>query len=208
MKWRIEDNKLVGADGEVHELWPDEFWQVVPSRTSYSRGEKAVRPLEFAIQLHNASIGEGLATALDDILVGIKPATLKRGAALDAEMLLESIRAQDFPNLPSRLRCHFLSVDRETAERRALTMFRGDRKVVRCRLVLSSGRYHYADVDLYEKLEGRPDDRELARRYWQTFNPEEPSERQRLEVLADSALFSQTGANSLGSMRLLSSNGK
>lgn len=189
MKWRIEENKLVGAGGEIHELWPDEFWQVVPSRTSYLQGEKAVRPLDFAFQLHNASMGEGLADALDDLLVGIAPATMKRGAARDAEILLESIRAQEFPNLPSRLRCHFLSVDRETAERRASDMFRGDRSVVRCRLVLSSGRFHYADVSLYESLEGRPDDRALARKYWQTFNPTELGERQRLEVLADSALF-------------------
>jgi hypothetical protein len=54
---------------------------------------------------------------------------------------------------------------------------------------LSSGRYHFANVDIYEKLEGRPNDVALAREYWTTFNPTTPEERANLEVLADSALY-------------------
>jgi hypothetical protein len=44
-------------------------------------------------------------------------------------------------------------------------MFRTpDRRLVRCQL-LGAGQVHFADVDLYERLQGRPEDEALARRY-------------------------------------------
>lgn len=41
---------------------------------------------------------------------------------------------------------------------------------------------------MFEDLTRSPDDRNLAERYWQTFQPRTIEEGYRLEVLADSAL--------------------
>ena len=187
--WTQEDSKLIGTNGEVHEVWPQQYWYLAPSRTTYAYGEGRVRPLEFAFVLHNAYIGQGLVCSLDVLLAGIDPQPMKGGAAAEAELLLEAVRSCEFPLKPSRLRSYFLNYDRSIAEHRAKHMFRDKREIARCLLVRSGSAYHFADVGLYEQLEGRPDDEALARRYWQDFVPREAVEYLRLEVLADSALY-------------------
>lgn len=189
MSWTQENDKLIGSNGEVLDLWPQEYWYVAPARTSYQRGEGVVKPLEFAFLLHNAVKGEGLVTCPDVLLEGIEPTTMKRGAGGDAERLLEMVRQRDHSHLPSRLRSYFLNYDKSVAEQRSKAMFRGQRKLVRCYLIRNGGRYHFADMDLYERLEGRPTDEVLARKYWETFIPTDEPGRGRLEVLADSALY-------------------
>ncbi len=170
-------------------IWPAPFWYLAPSRTKYQCDEGRVRPLEFAFVLHNASVGHGLVPSLDVLLAGIDPKPNKGGAAADAECLLEEVRANEFPEKPSRLRSYFLNHDRSLAELRTRDMFRDDRQISLCYLVRNGGRYHFADVGLYEQLEGHPDDRALARRYWSNFMPTDPQQHHRLEVLADSALY-------------------
>lgn len=189
MKWSKTGNQLIGSKGEVHELWPHEFWYVAPARTVYTPGERIVNPLEFAITLYNARNGEGVACGLDQLLEGIEPTSLKNGVAADAEKKLEAVRQANFPSRPSRLRSYFLNYDKCVAEQRSKFMFRGERMIVRCYLLLSSGRYHFGDIDAYERLEGRPDDDALANKYWETFSPATEADRTRLEVVADSALY-------------------
>lgn len=106
-----------------------------------------------------------------------------------AELLLEKIRIENFPDRPSRLRSYFLNYSKEVAEHRMNAMLRGNRQLVRCQLILNSGKYHFADVDIYDQLSGRPDDENLAMKYWQEFNPVAQPEWQRLEVIADSMLY-------------------
>ena len=43
--------------------------------------------------------------------------------------------------------------------------------------------------DIYERLGGYPDDRKLASKYWEVFQPRTQTDLYRLEVLADSALY-------------------
>lgn len=179
----------MGSTGEIYDVWPQPYWYLAPSRTTYAPGEGRVRPLEFAVVLHNASVGHGLVTSLDVLLAGIDPRPSKGGAAAEAEMLLEEVRAAEFPEKPSRLRSYFLNFDRSLAEHRARHMFRDKREIVPCLLIRNGGRYHFADVGIYEQLEGRPDDRALARKYWQDFMPTDQQQYLRLEVLADSALY-------------------
>jgi hypothetical protein len=73
--------------------------------------------------LHNAHLGEGVVIAMDDLLKGIAPRTLKRGASKEAEETLEKVRQDSFPHLPSRLRCFFLNYDKDVAEKRMASMF-------------------------------------------------------------------------------------
>lgn len=187
--WKQDDAKLVGTNGEIYDVWPKPYWYLAPSRTTYTRGEGRVRPLEFAFVLHNASVGHGLVCSLDVLLAGIDPKSSKQGAAAEAEWLLEDVRSSEFPQKPSRLRSYVLNFDRSLAEHRARDMFRDKREVVRCVLIRNGGLYHFADVGIYERLEGRPDDRELARTYWHDFLPPDAHAYQRLEVLASSALY-------------------
>jgi hypothetical protein len=189
MAWVIQDKKLVGADGQTFDIFPQEMWHVAPARSDYVSGVGVVRPLEFAALLHNAFLGKGLVLSLSTLLEGIEPVTMKGGAGGAAERALEQIRQARYPDLPSRLRCYFLNLDRATAEKRALSMFRGARKSVRCHFVLNGGRYHFADLGVYEALEGRPDDIPLAEKYWSRFEPANVDEQNRLEILADSALY-------------------
>jgi hypothetical protein len=185
----MQNSKLQRKDGQVLDIFPHEFWYIAPAKMTYSSNDGFVRPLEFGFTLHNAVNGEGLVIGLDELLVGIEPSTSKGGVAGEAEDLLERVRKDQYPNRPSRLRSYYLNYRKDVAEFR-LNMFRGERMLVRCYLVLNGGRYHYADISLYEQLEGRPDDLVLAQKYWETsFNPESEDEHFRLEVLADSALF-------------------
>jgi hypothetical protein len=47
--------------------------------------------------LHNARIGEGIGSALEDLLEGIPAATVKTGQAGEAEAVFEAVRQQDSP---------------------------------------------------------------------------------------------------------------
>lgn len=179
---------ITSSDGTLLELYPHEYWYLAPSRTDFEPGD-SVRPLDWASVLHNARIGQGVVMALDDLLAGIEPATLKGGAAKEAELLLEKIRRERFPEKPSRLRSFFLNYSKHVAELREKTMFRGHRRLVRCHVVLNSAKFHHADVEIYDKLTGCPDDENLAASYWEEFRPVTEAEFERLEVIADSMLY-------------------
>jgi len=188
--WKVEGQELVGTNNDRYQLLPNEFWYVVPNRLTYSSEEgKRVRPLEFAIVLHNAFLGSGLLVSPTVLGHGTEPKTLKRGVAEEAENLLEQIRLSDFSGKPSRLLCYFLNIDRSTANHRMRDILRGNKKLVRCYIIANGANVHFADSEIYERLEGRPDDKVLARTYWENFTPKNNSENKRMEVLADSALF-------------------
>jgi hypothetical protein len=191
MTWEMRGNALVGSNNEQYDL-SDEYWYVVPARIDYSRAKRErVRALEFAFVLHNARMARGLLISQENLAKGMDsdPKPMKRGAAADAEILLEKVRRENFPTRPSRLRCYFLNADRQTAEHRMHDILRGNKALVRCHAVLKGARFHHANCDLYERLEGRPEDTQLAVRYWETFNPATAEEANKLEILADSALF-------------------
>jgi len=139
--------------------------------------------------LHNAKISNGFVLAQEDLLNGNALASMKSGAALKAENLLEEIRQAKYPNLPSRLRCHYLNHDKATAEARAVDWNWHNRSLERCYIVRSGGTFHHADVALYEKLVTDPENAGLAEKYWQPFHPSTADEQSRLEVLANSCLF-------------------
>lgn len=185
--WTIDGAILKGSDGTSFAISPHEYWILAPARVTWEQHETWVKATDFAMLLHNAIVGRGLVVSMEVLLDGIHPATHKRGASADAELLLEQVRAEEFPGKPSRLRSHFLNFSRATAERRRSDMFRGSRYLARCRLI-GAGTYHSADVRIYESLEGRPDDKELARRYWQPYVPE-GNDDQHLEILVSCALF-------------------
>lgn len=128
------------SDGSPHKLFDHEFCFLLPSRTDWVPGDRPVSPLIFAMVLHNAKKGHGLVLAMEDLLSGITPKTLKRGNAGKAEDLLEEIRKEVAPEKPSRLRCHFLNHARHVAEYRAQTWRWATRTLARCYLILSSGR--------------------------------------------------------------------
>ncbi len=176
------------TDGAMLEVFNHEYWYLAPKRITFEKDEN-VRPLDFALTLHNAKIGRGFVVALDDLLKGINPTTLKNGASKEAELLLEKVRLESFPEKPSRLRSYFLNYDKRTAEIRKIHMFRDDRELVRCQVILNSAKFHHGDVRIYEALTGRPDDTVLAKRYWQIYEPNSEQDFINLEVIADSMLF-------------------
>ena len=189
MSWQIQGTKLLGVT-EEYDVCLHNFWYVVPARTHYSLDEgKKVRPLEFAFVLHNASLGKGLLPSPTVMNDGIEPKSLKGGAAKDAEILLEDVRVKDYPALPSRLCCYFLNKDEDVAVHRMADILRGNKTLVRCLLVMNGAKIHFADSRIYERLEGRPDDRDLAISYWQPFDPKNDEDRRHLEILIDGALY-------------------
>lgn len=179
---------ITSSNGIRLELFPHEYWYLAPCRTEFKPGEN-LKALDWAFVLHNARIGKGVVCALDDLLSGITPSTMKGGAGKEAELLLEKIRIERFPEKPSRLRSYFLNYSRHVAELRANSMFRGNRQLVRCHVVLNSAKFHHGDVEIFDKLTGRPDDKDLATSYWDEFKPVTDAEFDRLEVIADSMLF-------------------
>lgn len=187
--WRLEGATLRGGDNEQYQVYPHEFWYVAPNRISYAREDGKVRPLEFAFALHNASNGEGLLISHTSYTGGAPARPRKGGAAGEAEDLLESIRKETYPNKPSRYNAYFLNFSKDVAEMRSRDALRGKNEIVRCLLVMNGAKVHFADMELYERLEGRPDDRELAASYWKDFEPRNDAERLRLEVVCESALY-------------------
>lgn len=190
MSWEMHGNKLIGFANKQYTVFPREFWYVVPARTHYSPydGQK-VRPLDFALVLTNASLGEGLLSSPTTMGHGMGLKSMKGGAAAEAEDLLELTRLEHYPAQPSRLRCYFLNLDKEVAEHRMRDTLRGNKTLVRCFMVLNGAKVHFADTRIYERLEGRPDDIALAVRYWETFEPKTESDGKSIEMVADCALY-------------------
>ena len=176
-------------DGNEHELWDHEYWHLCPTKTTWVPTDGRGYALRFAMLLHNAKKAHGLVLAQEDLLAGIEPVSLKVGNAQKAEQLLEEVRKETFPTLPSRLRCHYLNYDKETAEQRAQQWGWDNRCLARCFIIRSGGFFHHADVEIFELLAHDAQNRNLAYQYWQTFHPSSPAEVTRLEVLANSALY-------------------
>lgn len=185
--WTDVDDSIVCSDGKRLKLLSHEFWYLAPSRATFSADERNVGPLDFSILLHNAFIGNGLVVPMRLLLGELPLSTEKRGAAAEAEELLEKVRAREYPNRPSRMRCHYLNFDKPIAEQRVNTMFRKVRLLTRC-FIAGEGPVHLADVGIYERLEGRPHI-DLARKYWEPFLPKTEEEVSRVEVLVDTALY-------------------
>ena len=146
MKWDRKEFKLIGQNGEIHDLGPHEFWYLAPAETNFQLHNATVPPLDYAILLHNARLGEGVVPPMRKLLEGLPRTTNKRGVAAQAEQLLEDIRNIHFPDLPSRLRCHFLNFDRVVAECRSNSMFRRKRILTPCYTILTDSSFHFADV--------------------------------------------------------------
>lgn len=189
MAWTLNETELTNGKGLTYQVLPHEFWYVVPARTSYSEAEGRVRPTEFAFVMHNARVAQGLLISPSRLTGGARLRPAKRGAGGEAEELLEAIRKEHFPEKPSRFNAYFLNFTEELARQRSKDVLRGNKQVVRCLVVMNGARVHFADMERYERLEGRPDDRNLALTYWDTFTPESDLESSRLEVVADAALY-------------------
>lgn len=189
MRWTQIEKLLIGSNGERFELSAHEYWYFAPIRNSYALGDGLVKPLDFGVVLHNASVGEGYVNGLDILLADLKPRSLKRGVGLDAENLLEEVRREEFPNRPSRLRSYFLNQNKQLAEQRQQNLKRQPSRVVRCSLIKQFCKVHFADMGIYEKLDGGALKPEVARQYWMEFVPKTPDEELRLEILVEGDLY-------------------
>lgn len=192
MAWIIKDDKLVNFDGATsYDLHADVYWYLAPSLTNYSRGQLNVKLSQFGFLLNNAYVNKGIVIALDDLLIGIEPKIMANSNRAIAEETLEQVRQNEFPDLPSRLRCYFLNSKKSVAEIRANNEFRNqNRLLTSCYIILNQGSFHFADIRTYEVLLGQPEHYETAKKYWEcSFVPKTESEHQHLEILADSALY-------------------
>jgi len=174
----LDNKELTDKDNKKHQLHPHEFWYMAPRRE---------------ILLHNAVCGQGIVLAMDDLLKGIpiKP-NKKTPEAIKAEEIFEEIRLKYYPNRPSRLRCHFLSLSKEVAEKRLKEWkWENKRILTKCYLILSSGKYHFANINLYEKSAKENNEnliKQYARSYWEGFTEADAGD-EKIELLADSALY-------------------
>ena len=109
------------------------------------------------------------------------------------EELFEEVRLVCRPDLPSRMRCHFLSISKEVAEERLINWgWEGKRILTKCRLVLSSGKYYFANIDNYQEATKKIDEKlikEFAYKYWTEGFLEANYLDKRIELLADSFLY-------------------
>ncbi|MUL16339.1 hypothetical protein [Aliivibrio fischeri] len=185
----IENLRVIDTKGNEYELWDHEYWYLSPNRTSYHPAEGAINPYSFGMVLHNANCGQGIHVAMENLLDGIEVTVQKVGGAGEAERLIEEARLRINPQLPSRLRCFYLNHDKYVALARIQAWGFTERELVRCYSIRSSAFYHYADVRLFEVLAKDPTQVHLAEQYWDTFNPQDPKERQFLEVLVNGALY-------------------
>lgn len=185
----LSELKLTDDDGLKHDLFPHEFWYLAPCKYEpVDRFDNNWK--EFAFVLHNAFVGQGIVPAQSDLLEGISlHVPNKTRAAREAERVFEEIRSAHYPEKPSRLRCHFLSLTREHALRRQKDWPEFEnRKLTRCFLIPSSGYYHYADVSVFERCAQGQLTEELAHQYWEVFE-EGKFPLANLEILADSSLY-------------------
>jgi len=178
--WTLTDHA-----GTIHQVFPQEFWYLAPNVVDPDHNS---RPLDLAMTLHNARQGAGLCIAMETLLKDLPPSSAKSGRAKEAEDLFEDIRQSYYPERPSRLRCFFLSLDEATAREREQSWSWGVRRLVRCHLVLSSGRYHYADVREYEQAARHGPTVDHAHAYWGNYD-ETRVPKGVTEVLADSDLY-------------------
>ena len=193
----LDRNLLIDKDGRKHELSANDFWYIAPQGgfDSLLRGLPQKKMIsEIGLTLHNAKIGEGMVLAMDDLLRSIKPAPFRTSKqAQKVEETFESIRLAYYPHKPSRLRCYFLSLSEDSAKKRQKECGWSNRKIVKCRLILSSGRFHYANIREYEEPAkneyiGSKDIEAHAHRYWNKCS-ESNLEVNNIEVLADCALY-------------------
>ncbi|MEO1554878.1 MAG: hypothetical protein AAFS01_00485 [Pseudomonadota bacterium] len=176
-------------DGLVLKLFDHEYWTLLPTQPIELSESNTRSALRSGIVAHNIKIGKGLALAMDDLLQGISPKYAGGGQRQAAEEALEQARRPWHQDKPSRLRCHYLFYNKSTAKQKQLEWRMDDRFLTRCYLVLNSGRFHHADLEIFEALSNQPENTDLAANYWKTFRPTNAEERARLEVLADSCLY-------------------
>lgn len=101
------------------------------------------------------------------------------------ELALEEVRKAEFPGVPSRLACLYVSETLEEAER-WFEFFSGIRPTFQIVKIRVNGRVFCGDAELC--FDGTPDREEnlrLARKYWQAENVEKAAIR---EILADGEL--------------------
>jgi hypothetical protein len=188
----LDSNELTDQDNNKYQLHPHEFWYMAPKRN---------------ILLHNAVCGKGIVPAMGVLLKGIAIKSVKENPkACKAEELFEEIRSKDYSDLPSRLRCYFLSISKEVAEQRSkkwrervnlgkscqLMTWQDTRILTKCYLILNSGKYHLANIKEYEKAAEENDEnliKQYAGRYWGKGFSEAKFLDERIELLADSALY-------------------
>ncbi len=179
---------LTDNEGREHEMCRHEYWYLAPTRTNWSPEDQSISPLHFGLLLHNVRCGQGIAPAMEDLMQGVTPMSMKTGCPKKAEDMFEEVRKESFSDRPSRLRCHFLSYDKGVAETRQTEWNFHDRRLVKCYALLSSAMFHYADIRLYERA-ARGDLRPvLAENYWKDYD-EADTPREHVEVPANAALY-------------------
>ena len=77
---RVTDN-----EGREHEICPHEYWYLAPTTTNWSPEEKLISPLRFGLLLHNARCGQGIVPAMEDLMLGVTPRSMKTGFPKMAE---------------------------------------------------------------------------------------------------------------------------
>lgn len=216
----LNNYELTDEEGKLHKLFPEEFWHIAPNLLEQDKSkilkgleigcenswvpisnttnmevadnDHSVHPIELGLLLHNACIGEGIVGGMDELLKGIEIKPNKKNLyAYKAEAIFEKIREESYPDQPSRLRCHFLSLSREIAEERLKKWKLKNRTIVRCYLILSSGRFHYANIKEYEDAARSTSDERItkhAHKYFEKF-VEGKFPNAQIEVLADSGLY-------------------
>lgn len=180
--------RVTDMEGREHEMFPHEYWYLAPTRTNWSPEDQSVYPLSFGLLLHNARLGQGIALAMEDLMQGISPVSMKTGVPKHAEEIFEDVRGISFPHRPSRLRSHFLNYDKAVAETRQAEWGWSGRRLVRCYALLSSAKFHYADIRDYESAACGHLTTALAESYWKDYD-EAKIPREHVEVLADAALY-------------------
>lgn len=175
----LDSNELTDQDNNKYQLHPHEFWYMAP------KGD---------FLLNNAVCGKGIVPAMDDLLKGIAIKPWKGDAKLrKVEELFEKIRFKDYPNLPSRLRCYFLSISKEVAEQRLKEWgWENKRILTKCYLILNSGKYHFANIEEYVEAAKENNEnliKQYAGRYWGEGFSEAKYSDKRIELLADSSLY-------------------
>lgn len=185
----LENLRIQTDDGLTLDIFDHEYWTLLPTEPILASGTNPRAVLRAGIAAHNIRKGNGLLIAMDDLLEGISPCFMGNGPRSSAENTLEKIRRLEYSSKPSRLRCHFLFCDHSTARQKQLEWGMSERFLTRCYVVLNSARFHYADIEIYDLITSQPSNEDLARSYWRTFEPTSATERERLEVLADSCLY-------------------
>ena len=89
---------LTDNEGREHEMCRHEYWYLAPTRTNWSPEDQSVHPLHFGLLLHNARRGQGIVLAMEDLMQGISPASMKTGDPKQAEEMFEKVRAISFPH--------------------------------------------------------------------------------------------------------------